>query len=233
MKLLLASVVWDFSVDILREYCEANDIEFRKINPYKERIPYGYKPDVIFNAGCVWHWKGAIINSGTAVEKCINKIATFQAMKKAGVPIPQWVDRYSKIPKKWEEIVYRKTAEGRKNDGLMFFRKGDTIPKDGALYVEGFSWPFEYRIVVFKGKVVGRYYKKVVGDTWELMIQPKKGFQEMDKHAVKAAKALGIDYVGFDVLAKNKKQYVFLEANSAASLREEVALKIMQHLINL
>ncbi|MNQ79946.1 hypothetical protein D3C85_949070 [compost metagenome] len=55
----------------------------------------------------------------------------------------------------------------------------------------------------------------------------------MDEHCLRAAKALGIDYVGFDVVAKTKKDFRILEANSAARLEDEAENAIVEYYINL
>ena len=62
--------------------------------------------------------------------------------------------------------------------------------------------------------------------------QAPKGFEKIDEHCIKAAKALGIDYVGFDVLAHTKKDFVILEANSGAIMTDEAALAIVEYFLN-
>jgi len=52
----------------------------------------------------------------------------------------------------------------------------------------------------------------------------------MDNMCLKAAHALGIDYVGFDVLAQTKNDCVIIEANSGPILTDE-ALEAFQTLI--
>jgi glutathione synthase/RimK-type ligase-like ATP-grasp enzyme len=43
----------------------------------------------------------------------------------------------------------------------------------------------------------------------------------MDAICIRAARALSIDYVGFDVLAQTKNDCVIIEANSGPILTEE------------
>jgi glutathione synthase/RimK-type ligase-like ATP-grasp enzyme len=87
--------------------------------------------------------------------------------------------------------------------------------------------------MVFRGAVVGRYFKKEDSGDWYFNNQPAKGFEEMDKHCIRAAKALGIDYVGFDVVAKNKKDFRILEANSGPRITDEAETAIVEYFINL
>jgi len=86
--------------------------------------------------------------------------------------------------------------------------------------------------------VVGRYYKAETPDDkgvleWSFNVQPKRGFEKMDEACLKAAKALGIDYVGFDVVAMNKNDFVILEANSGPILTGEAEEAIINYYLNL
>lgn len=51
---------------------------------------------------------------------------------------------------------------------------------------------------------------------------PNRDFKTIDAACVKGAELLGIDYVGFDVLAKNKKDFRICEANSGPILTDDV-----------
>ena len=56
----------------------------------------------------------------------------------------------------------------------------------------------------------------------------KQGFEQVDKDCLKAARSLGIDYVGFDVLEDSQGNCVIIEANSGALLQDE-ALKFVKN----
>lgn len=181
---------------------------------------------------------GHIVNTRTAVKLCVDKLYTFQALEKTGVPIPAFRKKGEFIPGKWERIVVRSKVNGRKAEDLEYFHQGDKLP-DAPLYTEYFPHKYEYRIVVFMGKVVGRYFKKEEGFTadgqveWNFMLQPKRGFETIDDACLKAAKALGIDFVGFDVVANTKKDFVILEANSGPILTGEAEEAIINFYLNL
>jgi glutathione synthase/RimK-type ligase-like ATP-grasp enzyme len=76
------------------------------------------------------------------------------------------------------------------------------------------------------GNVVGRYLKEVANDEWHLNSMEAEGFEHIDKACIKAAEALKIDYVGFDVLSRGKRTFTILEANSAPILTEDAAAAI-------
>lgn len=179
--------------------------------------------DVVFNYGCGYEFRGKkVINLGNSVRTCVNKISTLKVLQKAKVPCLNFVVHKRDIPKGWEWITVRNGAEGRNGDGIDFVKQGDTVP-DADFYTEYFWHKYEYRVVVFKGIVVARYYKKLTENhEWRFMIARPKGFEAMDEECVKSARALNIDYVGFDVLANTKKDFRICEANSGPMLTEEV-----------
>lgn len=190
--------------------------------------------DVVFNYG----YSGAfypgkrVINSVKAVNTCIHKPSTFEAFKNAGVDTVEYCTRVQDIPKKWAWVVVRDQIDGRKAEGLNYYENIPGNVPNGALFSEYFEHKYEYRVVVFMEKVVGFYYKSEdANGIWTFLPQPHKGFEKMGEQAVNAAKALGIDYVGFDVVAKNKKDFRFLEANSAPVLTAEAMEAIYEHFL--
>lgn len=178
------------------------------------------------------------INKRAAVKRCVDKIKTFETLHAAGVRVCMWATNKELASKLFERIVVRSKVDGRKAEDLDYFFQGDKLP-DAPLYTEYFEHKYEYRVVVFMGQVVGRYYKAETGFMpngqveWSFMVQPKRGFEQIDEACLKAAKALGIDYVGFDVVAKNKKDFVILEANSGPILTEEAETAIVNYYLNL
>lgn len=188
--------------------------------------------DVVFNYGnsCqLYTKKGAIINKPHAVAGCISKIETFRILHKAGVPHPSYAMNRKDIPKDWYQVVVRKTANGAKNEGMEIVDNDDKIPP-AELYTEYFYHKWEYRIVVFKGKVVCRYRKDECPEGgWDFTKMLKKGFEAVDKACIDGAAALGIDYVGFDVVEDEDGKFIILEANSGPVLTEEVGKYLQKY----
>lgn len=175
-------------------------------------------------------------NTSSAVKMCVSKPRTFESLKRAGCFTVPYVLRKDQVPKEWECIVVREDAGGRKAEGMHLIDRGQALP-DGQLYTEYFFHKTEYRIMVFNGAIVARYEKvegQHEGEVWHFFEdRPKKGFKVMDEHCLKAAKALGIDYVGFDVVANSREDFRILEANSAARLEDEAENAIVEYYINL
>jgi glutathione synthase/RimK-type ligase-like ATP-grasp enzyme len=189
--------------------------------------------DYVFAYGCsasTSHRKR--LNKRANTLACIDKVETFKRLEKAGVNIPSWTKNWSTATGAcWPTTVVRTSRTGRKAEGLELIDYPDELPK-GELFTEYFYHKREYRIVVFNGEVVGRYYKKRTiknGEGWhDFKLQPARGFELMDDHCLRAAKALGIDYVGFDVVANTKKDFKVLEANSGPIITDEAKAAIIK-----
>lgn len=171
-------------------------------------------------------------NTSAAVSRCIDKVKTFKAL--AGLSIPGWWERPVDVPEDVECLVVREDRCGRKADGLDYWYKDskEPIPK-GDLYTEYFEHNREYRITCVFGQVLV-YFKRFSKETGnhEFMLQRAKDFPEIVAQCQEAAKRLGIDYVSFDVVAKTKKDFVILEANSGTILTDEASTAIVEFFLN-
>lgn len=198
------------------------------INPRKQRY-HSRNYDFVFNYGLTEH--NGNVNEGTSVHNCVNKLTTFRMLQQyPKIPIPKFTE-HANVAALWDVVVCRDAVDGRANEGMSYwYPREEGLPK-GALFTEYFSHHYEYRIVVFKGKVVGRYRKDMdaQGD-WNFTLMTKKGFKDMDRACIRAAEALQIDYVGMDVLENARGSYVVLEANSGPVLTEEVKKAIVKYI---
>lgn len=190
------------------------------------------KNAIIFNYGMSWLGnKGSrVINQPSAVQICKNKLETFRVLSDAGVRIPKFTTS-KKLARNWEYAVSRKLLEGKSNAGMDIIQKGDVLP-DAKLYTEYFFHKKEYRVVVFKDEVAQILIKTTLENgMWELFDVPRTPtLRHVEKECLKAAKALGIDYVGFDVVYNNSNDFVILEANSGPVLTDTVGEFIKQKL---
>lgn len=192
------------------------------LNPFESTIRNYNHYDHVFNYGCNRNITEhrSIINKPHAVAKCIDKVKTFLYMRDVQAPAPEWVTQKTSIPRTWKQIVVRKGRFGAQAKDLLFVERGDPIP-DADLYTKYFKHKFEFRIVVFRGAVIGRYLKEEENGVWSLNSMDKEGFEEIDRHCIATAQHIGIDYVGFDVLSNSQTDFVILEANSAPIITAE------------
>lgn len=207
--------------------------------PYKDDERRNFLDyDVVFGYGCsatTQHKKR--LNSAGATKKCVDKRETFKAWETyhEDIKYPNFVLSFDKIPKHWDTVVTRRDPKGRKAEDLEFTNQcdGEVPPRDGKLYTEHFDHTKEYRIMYFNGEIVGRYLKNDVDGEWYFDLQDKRGFELMDQHCIRAAKAIGIDYCGFDVVANTKRDFCILEANSGCHLTDEAETAIIQYFMDI
>ncbi len=239
-KILIYTSLCNKSSKLLAEALNTRshgECKARVVNPYTQ-VVNPQKDEIIFGYGCSSSnnsaHKHVRINTRTAVKNCVDKPTTFKLMTEAGVPTVEYVTKYDDIPHHWDIIVARKKRAGRKAEDLeyLFQDNKHKIP-DGELYSEYFPHKYEYRIVVFKNVIVGRYFKNEQNGEWLFNNQPAKRFELMDKACITAAKALGIDYVGFDVVANTKTDFRLLEANSGPVITDEAEDAIIEYFLNL
>lgn len=236
MKIAIVNSFCGVSAKKLAEALKENGHVVEVFSSSKNYVPPNFTGyDYVFGYGSSYETYGERerLNKPRAVASCVDKVKTFQAFKKADVPTVEYVLHKEDIPKHWEQICIRQRVDGRKAEDLDFKYPWEDIPSGASLYTQAYFHNKEYRVVVFKDDVF-IYFKQRVPvegkpDEWWFMIQNPKGFDKMIEHARKASKALGIDYVGYDVLAKNKASYVFLEANSGALLTPEAEESIVNY----
>lgn len=231
MKVAIVHSIWGASAERLKEWLDTNG---HKSVIFTKPDVIGGQYDVICNFGWGSHyWNHTppkyYIGNPDAVNRCVDKRNTFRIFKKAGIPIPQYTFSWEDIDNNWPGVICRESASERRNKGMTWVANKEDGPKGCELYTEEVPSRYEWRIVVFKNEVVGRYHKQIDSNgIWQLNKRSPQGFELLDEYAIKAAKALNIDYVGFDVVGKNKKEFWFLEANSAATLQDEAALAITE-----
>lgn len=169
-------------------------------------------------------------NHASAVRRCIDKVKTLSTFKRFKIPTVEYCTNFRDIPAHWDVIVVREKVDGKGNEGLHFVEAPlPNVFKHKPLYTNYFEHRMELRVVVFMGKVF-TYRKHQVLDEWEF--HPFRAPKSLTEDAIRAAKGLGIDYVGFDVLYNNKGSYAFLEANSGPVLIEDVRDYIVDWFVN-
>lgn len=229
MKLAIIHSVSGISANKLQDTLRQHNHEVDVFRPFKDGACEFRGYDCVISLGCsavTYHKKR--LNTSDGVLNCVSKGITLDLLNAAGIPAVQFVTSPKEVPDSWEVIVGRPTDIGRKSEGLEYFYKNDALP-NWEFFSEYYPHRYEYRITVFDGKVIGRYYKRVDGPDWLLNLQPAKGFIEMDQAAIAAAKTLGIFYCGFDIVANSKKDFRIIEANSGAIITDEALNAFCQY----
>lgn len=232
MKVAIVHYVAGISAKILVTALRNNNVEAEAFRLNKtDRVDFT-DFDYVFSYGCsgLTVHKNRI-NSSKAVKTCVSKAQSFEAFKRAQVDTVEYTLK-KPIPDHWDWVVVRDDENGRKAEGLSYHENGPAVP-EGKLFTEYYDHKYEYRIMVFRGEIVGRYFKHEDAGDWYFNLQPAKGFEEMDAQCLRATAALGIDYVGFDVIANTKKKFKIIEANSGPRITDEAENAIVEYFINL
>lgn len=210
--------------------------------------------DVVINYGCsttpAWNalaaQRGAfILNHWGCVATCANKQLTLKALQDEDVPTLVWTtDR--EVAKNWDRVVVRHKVKGTRGDGIEVLNQGefDVLP-DAPLYTKYYRKAQEFRIHVFQNSIIDYTQKKRLtsekveerniernkyvrshANGWVFCRDDVMYSGELCELAIRACKAVGIDYAGVDILAnfdkdsKTVKDAVVCEINSAPGMQK-------------
>lgn len=236
MKIAIITSVSFKSARELVDHLKVNNIDAAVFKPYKDGKEDFRDYDSVFSYGCSAHTlHNHRFNSREAVKKCVDKFSTFAAFKEAGIPHPRHWKYHADIPKDVTDLVMRKDPNGRKAEDMEYWEahNGKPIPAGFGLYSEWYWHRKELRVTVFDG--LAWVYEKVRDENDEHIFTLSKSnvYSNVVTAAFAAAKQLQIDFVSFDVLYNNKKEFCFLEANSGTILTDEVSAAIVEYYLNL
>ena len=229
-----------------------------------QEVTCGHRPlikiqpeDFIFNYGRsewpVWvadanpfNW----LNTPLAVGNCVNKLFTLEILQRDNVPHVDWTTVFN-VAENWSEldgarVFVRHIINGKKGRGIEIIERKCQVP-EAPLYTKEFpSNPEnkrEFRVHVFKGKVIDYVQKKRMSaeklaakgynrnedvrnkaNGWVFAHNNIIDSRLVRTIAVNAANALGMDYCGVDVLGEfdqEQKRIVnakICEVNSAPGM---------------
>jgi hypothetical protein len=174
-----------------------------------------------------------VLNKPEAVARAIDKLTTFSVLTQHGVSVPDWTTN-PVVAQSWvteESYVYARTiSNGSQGDGIKVLTMDEQWVY-APLYTKAIHKAHEYRVHVFKGRVIDFTKKKRRSETecnpyiknasggWvftrENIILPEIVRQE----SIKAVSALGLDFGALDVAYKERDDKVYiLECNTSPGL---------------
>jgi RimK family alpha-L-glutamate ligase len=176
-----------------------------------------------------------VYNSARAIEKSVDKAMTSLLLARAGVPTPPtWA---TESPVQARRILLRETAGGgelvvkplfgSQGKGLRRLARGDAIPEAaeyaGVWYLQRFvpsapgQWR-DWRVLVAGGAAVAAMVRR--GRSWINNVargarcEPCEPEPAMSRLALDAARALGMDYAGVDIMRDTRGALTVIEVNS-------------------
>lgn len=176
-------------------------------------------------------------NNNYGVTTAINKLSTFQALERAGISIPEYTADPT-IAAEWAEdgvVVGRKNITAHSGRGIVLFggEDEDIAVPPLPLYVKYVKKAFEYRVHVFKGRVIdvqekrkrsnfqGEINTKIrsYNNGWVYCREEVSPPEQLLSVSVSAVNALGLDFGAVDVIWNNRQQQAYiLEINTAPGL---------------
>lgn len=174
-----------------------------------------------------------IINKPEAVRIAANKIETFKALSRAGVPTLEWTQDRN-VALNWiddGDVVYcRSTVTSSQGKGISVVGMDDQLPHV-PLYTRGFIKTHEYRVHVAFGEVIDfskkrkrndiecSQYIKNSSNGWVFCRDGVTLPDVVKQAAIKAVAALGLDFGALDVLYKESTNTVRIaEINTAPGI---------------
>jgi glutathione synthase/RimK-type ligase-like ATP-grasp enzyme len=216
--------------------------------------------DIIFDWGSgytpAWsseiHGKNVLLlNHWQKVCLSVNKMETFNLLRKHGVPHPEWTMDHEKAVK-WAKagdwVCCRQEIEGMDGAGLVLAKKPEEMVY-AKLYTKYKQIANEYRVYVFndtlldvrhkrrdqelytKGKI--NEYVRTTSGGWLFCEYGFTTPPDAAKVAIAAAKAIGLDFAGVDIIqAKEDGRCYVLETNTAPYIGDHTVAKLAGAILN-
>ncbi len=200
-----------------------------------------FKPrgrDIIINWGSsYWPFTtGTVLNKPVCVRLASNKITALGLMRDAEVSVIPFTLHKPEAAQWLEEGSYvyeRHTVNGHGGDGIRVVHSLDDLgPNSVELYTRGIRIRREYRVHIFRGKVIDHVQKRRRFDCmevsefirnhthgWVFVRQNFERLEEVERQAIAAVKALGLDFGAVDIITEKRSGNVYvLEVNCAPGI---------------
>jgi RimK-like ATP-grasp domain len=182
----------------------------------------------------------SILNKPPAVNIAANKLTALQALKNAGVRVPEFTTDYYEAMhwlNNMSVVVERHELRGNSGDGIRIVTLNDDemeiALQYAPLYTKYIPKTAEFRVHVFKGEVIDYIEKKKklegqrdatfnkyissINCGWVFSRTNVRDIPEVRQIAIRAVAALGLDFGAVDIVFADGLPYV-LECNTAPGL---------------
>ncbi len=222
-------------------------LDILRIKPEGTYVPKVGHKVINWGNGKIPGWIGtantrgvAILNKPAAVNVAANKLTALQALRGAGVAIPEFTTDFA-TARQWLRggytIVERHELRGNSGEGIRIVNLDDTeMDNDlqaAPLYTKFIPKSNEFRVHVFRGKVIDYIEKKKaltenrnetfnkyissINSGWVFSRTNVRDIDSVRAIAIKAVAALGLDFGAVDIVYENGLPFV-LEVNTAPGL---------------
>lgn len=210
----------------------ADNIKAHYENPYQTKREDFTEFDMVINWGCSKPVEtNNVMNYYQFVANAINKLKTFQLLDGKANIVPYTTD--PRVAHGWRTNVFaRKTITGSKSEGVEQLWSTDLfayLNPEYKLFTKGIDHIGEYRINVFKGKIITILEKTVKADnTFKFKLIYGEPIVELIDMVKAVDENMHLDYYGLDVIFDKYNKPILLEVNSAPSLFGTTREKFVQ-----
>lgn len=208
------------------------------INPYTKK-EYHFpkkKYDFLFNYGVSYPTTGVKkINKASAVNIAQDKIKCIQLLQGKVPTVSLTLSR--KEAETWLAkgyiVVARTIVKGDNGKGLVYCKTKKQLDKvvDVKFFTRYLEHTNEYRINVWKGKVLSVYDKKRKGLFFKFyLMKAQENHPQLAMFAEEAFKVTSLDWFGMDLLRTEDGLLHFLEVNSAPVLFPYTTIKLVENI---
>lgn len=191
-----------------------------------------------YSKGVKWNEFNIDLNPVWAIENSINKFNAFMIMREHGVRVPDFTPEPEEACS-WKKVYVRHKLNGHAGQGIEVVRGAD-IPNNAPLYVKAIDVKSEYRVHVFKGKVLD--YQKKHGDSTVdiknhangcMFVRNVTPRDNVIAQAVMAVEALELDFGSVDVVIDQRNKAYVLEVNTASGIAGQTVDNYAEAIIGL
>ena len=221
-------------------------------------VPKGSAEQIVFRMDALHRLENLgvkVLNPAVAIERCADKFYTCSLLEDAGIPVLKTVvaEKYRDAMKAFDEMkdvvvkpLFGSLGAGslRVNDRDMAYRLFTALEfGKNVYYIQEFIHHEnqDLRAFVLGDEVIASMKRR--GDTWKTNVSrgaqahPHKLSEELEEISVRAAKVLGCEYAGVDLI-EGRGGYYVIEVNSIPAWKGlqsvteiNIAEKIIDHLI--
>lgn len=191
-----------------------------RYDDYEQVINFGYSGTIL---------NKNTINNSDNVAKAVDKVLTFQAISDHCRCVPWTTDKDEAIY--WaifnSNVVIREKTKGNKSKGILITDKVEELQAvDAKLYTKYIEPKTEYRVNVFRGKVIS-VLEKTQGNDGNFIFKLIRKSPYTFKQFIRAVdKHIGLDLYGMDILLGKDNKLYFLEVNSGPMLFGQTAIQM-------
>lgn len=195
-----------------------------------------------------WNENLKILNTFEAVENAKNKLNTFNILELNGISHVDFTTDRSTVSN-WlnegKKVYCRRTVTGCAGEGIVIARQEEEVV-NSPMYTKGIDTKAEYRVHVFNGEVIDYIKKRRVlenepteienqirnhANGWIFTRNNLNRLERVEELAVKAVKALGLDFGAVDIIKDTDNVCYVLEVNTACGLEGQTLENYRQAII--